>query len=219
MAWSAQPLETRMLYSQIAIKLTDEFTGKYPIHDIYTELAIQRSTGAWQPLEVGASFSQSGNILFPGLGLNANVGVAPLERYRVSISSDAYIPEYRRTVDALEFNVHPYDHSNPPAVIPTVPDTLLLLPSVNYQFSTHVRVLRGQTVDGIGEPIPYAEITEGVRERVLSDERGTFALPLRWPVMTGPVTVDAIDHRTGRTDSLVITLPDDLLSDHTFTLT
>ena len=219
MNWAPQPSETRMLYSQIGIKLIDEFTGKYPNHDITAGLAVQQSSGDWQAVNVSATFSPAGNILFPGLGFNSNAGVAPVELYRVSVSSRAYIPEYWRTIEALEFNVHPYDHNNPPAVIPAVPNILVLLPSVGYPFPTHLRVLRGQTIDGAGDPIPYAEITEGVRERVLSDERGTFALPLRWTALVGPVSIDAIDHRTGRTDSQVINLPGDLLSDQTFTLT
>jgi hypothetical protein len=57
-----------------------------------------------------------------------------------------------------------------------------------------------------------------VAERVLSDERGVFALPLRWAPFSGNVVLDAIDHRTGRTDQLTLALPQDLQQGHTFTL-
>jgi hypothetical protein len=54
---------------------------------------------------------------------------------------------------------------------------------------------------------------------VLSDERGVFALPLRWVALSGNVVIDAIDHRTARTDQLTLTLPQDLQQGQTFTLT
>ncbi|MGI9301130.1 MAG: hypothetical protein ACR2RB_00255, partial [Gammaproteobacteria bacterium] len=127
--------------------------------------------------------------------------------------------EYLRTVDALEFDVHPYDNNQAPAVIPGLPQTVLLLPATNYPYEHHVRSVHGQTLDNAGEPIVNVEVTEGVRERVLSDGRGVFVLPLRWSLPVGPVVLDAVDHRTGRTDQLNLTLPDDLQQGHIFTLT
>jgi len=221
MTWVATS-ERRMLYSQIGLRLVDEFTGEYPAFDIRVEIEKQLGTGDWvSPFPpVDPEITPSGNITFPGLGLNANAGVAPDTPYRVRLSAPEYLPEYLRNDNALYFTVRPYDHSTPPAVIPPLPQTVVLLPSVNYPFPGHVRVVRGLSTDaGTGDEIAYVETTEGVRERVLSDERGAFALPLRWPALAGPVTIDAVDHRTGRTDSLALTLPADLVDSQTFQLT
>jgi hypothetical protein len=221
MTWTATD-ERRMLYSQIGLRLIDEFTGEYPAFAIHVELEKQLGTGEWAaPFPpVDPEFTPSGNITFPGLGLNANASFAPDTPYRVRLSANECLPDYLRAADALYFTVRPYDHSTPPAVVPPLPQTVMLLPTVSYPFPGHVRVVRGVTTDaGSGNHIRYVEVTEGIRERVLSDERGAFALPLRWPDFTGPVTIDAVDHRTGRTDSLALTLPGDLLNSQTFQLT
>ena len=64
-----------------------------------------------------------------------------------------------------------------------------------------------------------AEVSFGVQERVLTDERGSFCLPLRWPPLSGAITIDALDHRTGLSDSINITLPGDLAHGHLLTVT
>jgi hypothetical protein len=161
--------------------------------------------------------SPSGNLLYPGLGRSSNVAVAPVVRHRVELTSDFYRPEYLRTVDGLEFDVHPYDDSQPPAVLPNLPLTVLLLPSTSYPHAA--RTVRGRTLDANGDPVANVEVTQGAAERVLSDERGAFTLPLRWAAFSGPVVIDAIDNRTGRTGQITLTLPQDLQLGHSFTLT
>lgn len=221
MSWAATG-ERWMLYSQIGIRLIDEFTGEYPAFHIEVEIQKQLGSGEWvtPAPDVIPEITPSGNVTFPGLGLNADAAAATNTAYRVRLVSHAYLPEYLRNDDALYFTVSPYDHITPPAVVPTAPQTALLLPSSNYPFPGHVRVVRGLTANfATGDPIAYVEVTEGVRERVLSDERGVYALPLRWPALAGPVTIDAVDHRTGRTDSLALNLPADLAGGQDFQLT
>jgi hypothetical protein len=204
-------------YSQISLRLVDEFMGGQPLHPVDARLSFQDSAGNWQRLQTRPVPSPSGNLLYPGLGRSANVAVAPVVRHRVELTSGFYRPEYLRTVDALEFDVHPYDDNLPPAVLPNLPQTVLLLPSTSYPHAA--RTVRGRTLDATGDPIANVEVTQGTAERVLSDERGVFTLPLRWAAFSGPVVIDAIDNRTGRTGQITLTLPQDLQLGHSFTLT
>ena len=102
--------------------------------------------------------------------------------------------------------------------MPTHPQTVLLVPSAGYAYGTHVRVLSGLVQDASGNPVANVEVSEGVRERSITDERGAFSLPLRWPALSSSVTLDAVDHRSGRSDSLLINLPGDLSHGHLFTI-
>jgi phage portal protein BeeE len=219
MTWVTAPSTRSLLYSQIGIRLIDDFTGTSPAYPVAASLEYHDSTGAWRPTELEPTLTPSGVLSFPGLGRRADATASVTVKYRVLIRSDFYRPDYLRTADALEFDVHPYDNDNPPAVIPSLPTTVMLLPSAGYRHATHIRVVRGLTLDAGGTPIANVEVTEGPRERVLSDERGVFALPLRWPLLVGPVVLDAIDHRTGRSDQINLMLPGDLQQGHTFTLT
>jgi hypothetical protein len=72
---------------------------------------------------------------------------------------------------------------------------------------SHIPVLRGEVVDPAGNPVPNAYVTQGNKERALTDARGTFALPLRWVQANTPTTIDATDQRTGRVGSISIQLP------------
>jgi hypothetical protein len=219
MTFTAIPSERTVMYSQIGLRLVDEFTGGPSLHRVDARLSFQDSAGNWQPLDKQPTPSLSGNLLYPGLGRSASVATAPMVRHRVELSSHFYRPEYLRTIDALEFDIHPYDDSQPPVVLPNQAQAVLLLPSANYPHAAFVRTVRGRTLDVNGDPIANVEVTQGAAERVLSDERGVFALPLRWVALSGNVVIDAIDHRTGRNDQIMLTLPQDLLQGQTFTLT
>lgn len=219
MTFTLLPAERTVVYSQIGLRLVDEFTGGPLQHRVDARLSFQGSAGNWQPLDLDPTPSPSGNLLYPGLGRSANSATAPMVRYRVQIESPFYRPEYLRNADALEFDVHPYDDANPPAVVPGLPQTVLMLPSASYPFAGFVRTIRGRTLDALGDPIANVEVTTGSAERVLSDARGVFALPLRWAPLGVNVVIDAIDHRTGRADQLNLVLPQDLLQGQTFTLT
>ena len=219
MSWTPIAAERTVLYSQIGLRLVDEFTGGPLQHRVAAHISFEDSAGNWQPLELEPIPSPAGNLLYPGLGRSASFGTAPMVRHRVQIESDFYRPEYLRNADALEFDIHPYDDANPPAVLSNIPHTVLMLPSVTYPFAGFVRTVRGRTLDNLGDPIANVEVTAGTTERVLSDERGVFALPLRWAPLSGAVIIDAVDHRTGRTDQINLALPQDLLQGQTFTLT
>jgi hypothetical protein len=219
MSFTPIAAERTVLYSQIGLRLVDEFTGGPLQHRVDARISFQDGAGNWQPLPLEPVPSPSGNLLYPGLGRSATFGTAVMVRHRVQLESDYYRPEYLRNADALEFDVHPYDDANAPAVVPNVPQTVLMLPSTTYPYAGFVRTVRGMTLDGLGDPVANVEVTSGTTERVLSDERGVFALPLRWAPLSGGVIIDAVDHRTGRTDQINLTLPQDLLLGQTFTLT
>lgn len=220
MTWINAPSTRSLLYSQIGIHLIDDFTGTSPQYPVGAELEYFDSTGAWQPTDRKPTVTPSGVLSFPGLGRRTDATASVMDIYRVLIHSDFYRPDYLLDEDAVEFDLHPYDNNNPPAIIPNLPTTVTLFPSASYPQAAHIRVVRGLTVDISGTPVANVEVTEGPgRERVLSDERGVFVLPLRWPPLTGPVVLDAVDHRTGHSDQLNLMLPGDLLQNHTFTLT
>jgi hypothetical protein len=218
MTWQALPTDNRLLYSQIGLMLVDDFTGMPPVYPVNVDLEYQDAATRWNFVERKPLISSAGIITFPGLGRSMDFATTPILRHRVLLRSDFYRPEYLRTVDGLEFDIHPYDDLNPPAVIPTHPQAALLLPNASYGLPSHVRVVRGLVQDTVGDPVVNVEVSEGTNERVLTDERGAFALPLRWPAVDAVVTLDALDHRTGRTDSININLPGDLSQGHLFTI-
>ena len=219
MTFTVIPSERNVMYSQIGLRLVDEFTGGPSLHRADACVSIRDSAGNWQPLDTQPILSPSGYLLYPAIGRSANVATAPVVRHRVQLASDFYRPEYLRTVDALEFDIHPYDDSQPPAVLPNLPHTVLLLPSAIYPYAAFVRTVRGRTLDTNSDPIANVVVTQGAAERVLSDERGVFALPLRWAPLSGTLVIDAVDHRTGRMDQITLALPQGLLQGQTFTLT
>ncbi|MGI9304071.1 MAG: hypothetical protein ACR2RB_15420, partial [Gammaproteobacteria bacterium] len=96
MSWTAVPSERGMLYSQIGLRLVDEFTGRRPSYPILTELEYQDSSGDWQPVQRQPTVTPSGVLSFPGLGRSTHVGSAPTVRYRVVVQSDSLRPEYYR---------------------------------------------------------------------------------------------------------------------------
>ena len=55
-----------------------------------------------------------------------------------------------------------------------------------------------------------AEVSRGNTERVLSDEQGSYALPLRLTPDNTPVAIDAVDHISGEHGQITVTLPADL---------
>jgi hypothetical protein len=219
MIWYALEAEQWLLYSQIGLKLVDEFTGNTPKYPVYADLEYQDTGGNWHPVERNPVVTPNGIISYPALGRSVRAATQPVLRHRVSLRSDFYRPEYLLNSDGIEFDIHPYDDANPPVVIPTNPQTILMMPNTKYAYPGHVRLVNGVVQDNAGDPVANVIVSEGVRERVLADERGAFSLPLRWPVLSATVLLDALDHRTGRNDSLNINLPGDLSQGHLFTIT
>lgn len=217
-AWSILPAERRLLYSPIGLRLIDDFTGARPVDPIRVHLDARDSHGNWVETRVRAIRTPSDVWTYPGIGRSAQPAVQPVRPYRARVRADHYRPEYQINLDGVVFDVHPYDDDTPPVVVPVAPQNLFLLPSANYPYPRHVRVLRGVVEDNNGDPVADVEITEGPRERVLSDERGAFSLPLRWPGLNAAVAIDALDHRTGRSGQININLPGDLAGGHTITI-
>ncbi|MDJ0653684.1 MAG: carboxypeptidase-like regulatory domain-containing protein [Xanthomonadales bacterium] len=218
-SWQVLPEERRMLYSPVGLRMLDDFTGRAPSGSLEILLDVQDSNGQWHEVDVHPVRTPSEVITYPGLGRSAHAATQPLMRYRVRIDGEYYRPDYLINLDGVEFDNLAYDDQNPPPVVPIVPQDLFLLPATNYPFPRHIRVLRGHVEDNAGDPVANVEVTEGPRERVLTDERGTFSLPLRWPGLNAAVVIDAVDHRTGHAGQLNINLPGDLSGAHTIIIT
>ncbi len=160
MVWQAIAEERRMLYSPIGLRLVDDFTGRAPIGAVQAHLDLRRADMTWQPTEIAAVRTPSEVITYPGLGRSAHFALQPTFRYRVRLEAGFYRPDYLLNQDAIEFDVHPYDDDNPPAVLANLPQDVFLMPAVNYPYPGHVRVLRGQVLDNAGDPAANVEVTE-----------------------------------------------------------
>lgn len=216
--WNTLPGERTLLFSPAGIRPIDEFTGLAPLGRVAALLERSDGAGGWGPTDIKPVTTPSGVLTYPHLGRRAEVVGQPPRRYRVKLSADFYIPLYRIAVDGLEFDAHPYNDTNPPNSFPLLPQDALLTPSPNYPFPTHIRVLRGVVEDTAGLTVGDAMVSRGIQERVLTDARGTFALPLRWPDFDGPVQIDAED-KLGRVGSINVQLPDALLLSQTIPIT
>lgn len=217
MTWQALADEHWLLYSHAGFLLLDDFTGLPPKYPVRAHLDYQDGAD-WIARDIAATITPSGIVSYPALGRSIEAVIQPMLRHRVRLQSDFYRPEYLLNIDGIEFDVHHYDDNNPPLAVPTHPQTLLLLPTTAYAYGTHVRVVKGLVRDAGGDPVANVEISEGINERTISDARGAFSLPLRWPAPSASVTLDAVDHRTGRSDSLLINLPGGLSHGHLFTI-
>ena len=210
--------EVTELYSPIGVRPMDGMTGLGPLGKIRVMLDTSDSSAGWRTTGIQAILTPSGVIGYPALERHAEVAAQPPRRYRIRLEADLYRPFYRANSEGLEFDAYPYNDDNPPAVIVSQAQNVFLAPSTNYPFPTHVDVLRGNVVDSIGGAVVDAMVTEGARERVLTDERGAFALPLRWVQRNLPVAINAEDQRTGRTGLITVTIPADLGKNHTITV-
>jgi hypothetical protein len=165
--------------------------------------------------------TMSGVLAFLGLGRSAAVlGMSPLH-YRAVIEAEYYRPFYAAKSDGKEFDVFPFNDDNPPAKLVTLPQDLVLVPAPTYPFPANLRVLRGRVQDNNSRPVANTEVSLGNTERVLSDENGEFALPLRLSPKTGSIKIDATDHRTVpvRQGDITINLPADLGKINPITIT
>lgn len=211
--------ESAMLYSPVGLRLLDEFTGKGPLGRVVAFLDWQDDSGAWQATGRAPVMTPGGVLTYPGLERRRLAAGAPSRRYRVRLEAELYRAFYRAQFDGREFDAFPFNDTTPPSTLAAMPQDELLVPSSAYPFPTHVRVLRGAVVDAAGVPVADVIVSQGGLERVLTDERGTFALPLRWAQEGAPLPVDAIDQRTGRTGMKSVTLPQDLGKNQEITIT
>lgn len=207
----------RELTTPIAIRLRDDFTGEAPFGSVVLFLDVQDGT-AWHPTGRAPAMTASGIFTYPNLERSAAPAGKPPRRYRVRIEAANYRPRYLRSADAVEFDAFPGNDDVVPSTFATVVQTEALLPSPGYPFPTHVPVLRGLVTDTAGKPVANVVVREGLRETVLTDARGQYALPLRWVPPAVPVPIDAEDLRTGRTDTNTIVLPSSLGVSINFTI-
>jgi hypothetical protein len=206
-AWATAPADVTLMISPVGLRLLDELTNQPPLGAVQAALDILDAGGNWQQTDTQPVFTPSAVISYPGLERHTVVTGLPTRTYRVRLSADLYIPYYLINSDGIQFQAYPYNDDNPPAVVATLPIDTPLLPAPNYPYVSHIPVLRGEVVDPAGHPVPNAYVTQGNKERALTDARGTFALPLRWVQANTPTTIDATDQRTGRVGSISIQLP------------
>jgi hypothetical protein len=238
--WRLLPGEPIELYSPVGLRLIDDFTGGPPVGWVRAQLALRDGSDGWQATDIKTRSTMSGILAYPGLERHADVVGQLPRRYRVQLEAEFYRPVYRlipagpvlgppyyrETADGIEFEAFPYNDAypptdytvNPPQAITLQAREVELAPAVNYPFPTHVRILRGNVVDANNQPVVDAEVRRGNIERVSSGEHGAFALPLRWTPKDASVSIDAIDHHTGRTGSITITLPQALGRSQTITV-
>ena len=211
--------ERRELVTPIGLRLIDGFTGKDPIGRVGVVVDREEPAGVWTELtDVKPVRSASGIIACPQLDRVADVAAAPARRYRLRVTAEFYRPFYDPMKNGVEFDGFAYSDENVPAGYAQQVAQLILLPSPAYPFPAHVAVLRGVVKFG-STPVADAVISEGGRETALADERGEFALPLRWVAPNAATPIDAEDRWTGRTGTIVILIPMALGVNQTITIT
>src|SRR5688500_12783949 len=160
----------------------------------------------------------SGYVTYPGLERHPETLGGP-RRYRCRIEAEFYEPLYRAQFDGVEFDAFPYNDTNPPANFPPppnlpLPQDVVLTPASAYPFPANVPVLRGRTAAVNGNVVADVIVSQGVQERVLTNQRGDYALPRRSVTPNVPVFIDATQPRTGRTGPIAITIPQNLGANH-----
>lgn len=214
--WRILADESHRLYSPAGFRLVDDFTGKAPLGDTSSALDLETAPGVWEATDVAGLMTSSQVLIYPGLGRRLHPAGIPSRHYRMRLYATLYRPEYLKTQDGVAFFAPPYDDENEPVPLTSGPADVYLYPACNYPFPTWVRVLHGTVVDGAGAPVPNVLVHQAAVERALTDERGAFALPLRWA--TSGLVVDADDQRNVRHGSHVLNLPNDLKANLTITV-
>jgi len=212
------PGERNLLFSPIGLRLIDDFTGDAPFGPIRAFLDRQDANGTWYETSVKAVVTPSGNITYPGLERRADPH-GPTHHYRCRIEADFYVPVYRALQDAIEFDAFPYNDTNQPANFPPppnlpLPQDVMLAPGSNYPYPGHIHVLRGRTLDVNGRTVADAIVRQGIQEQVLTDNRGVFAIPLRWVQTNVAVPIDADHPRSNTVGTINVTIPQDLGQNH-----
>jgi hypothetical protein len=213
MQWLMSPGERSLQFSPVGLRLIDDVTSKGPLGKTDCELFIEDAPGQWRKTELRPARSAGGFLTFPGLGRSREVAGQPPRRYRAMITAEFYRPFYVTPNGGIEFDAHPYNDDQPPAQPPALL-TVVLVPTANYPFQPQLRVLRGQVFDG-AVAVPNAEVSNNNNERVLTDERGCYALPFRANTQNNvQLHIAADDHLTGKHGEINVTLPADLGKNH-----
>ena len=204
----------RLLFAPIALRLVDDFTGAAPLASLGAVLERQ-DAARWIAVDREAVRTMAGIIAYPGLGRTLYPLASPVEHYRVRLTDNDdrlyYRPAYRFTLDGLEFDVPPWNDTQPPASVLASPEVVFLWPAANYPFPRAVPVLHGRTIDAGGGPLVDARIATAT-DQVLSDERGTFSLPIRLTAPAPSIMVIAEHARSAVSVSVPVPLPAGLAS-------
>lgn len=206
-----------VVYSPVGLRLLDDLTNLPPFGNLQAILDIKDASGNWQQTSILPAMSSDAVLTYPGLERHAIVTGLPARDYRVRLIADYYIPYYRINTDGIVFTAYPFNDENPPAAFAKVPADTVLLPAKNYPFPPNVPVLRGVVVDATGKAVQDAAVTQGNTERVVTDEKGRFALPLRWVVPNTNTPIDA-SSRSAQTGSITIQIPADLGKSQTISI-
>lgn len=191
--------EPRVQFTPVGLRVLDDFTGRPPTARFTATLEARTPPSgpgpySWRRVDSPPTLTPGGWIAFIGLGRTVDPLAKPVVRHRVSVVAEDMLPLYGPAPGAtsVEFDVHPFDDTHLPTV-PVVRTDIFLLPAPAYAFPSEVPVARGRVVDGANRPVARALVTFQNFERVLSDERGQFALPLRWAAKNTTVQIDAAD--------------------------
>ncbi|GII84235.1 hypothetical protein Ssi03_22250 [Sphaerisporangium siamense] len=224
------PLARSVLHSPAWFVPFDDYARRVRTAGVTVEL--DRWTGEeWAPQDVAAVRTPSAALVYPGLGRRGGPWRGAPERHRARFSAAGYRPLYPADDEpfssglvGVEFLVHPYDDTHPPAA-QTEPRLVRLLPSTSFPYPPGLRTAHGVVLDAAsGAPVANALVEARGRtsrdlvpwhERTLTDATGAFRLALRWEGEKDDE--DAAEEtfrlrateRPGRTGSLVVRLPED----------
>jgi hypothetical protein len=214
--WRNLPGEHTELYSPVGLRPVDEITSVAPLGKVRVYLDIKDGNGGWQITGIKPVITPGGVITFPGLERRAEVAGQPPRRYRIRLDAELYRPLYPARTAGYEFKAFPYNDANPPQNIASdVLITALLTPATNYPFPTHILVLRGNVRDSTDLKVADVLVSDGTTERVLTDERGEFAFPLRWVKKSPSFPIVAEDRKSNRKGMITIKIPEGLGKNHT----
>lgn len=216
--WQVITGARRVAFAGIALDLRDEYAVTAAFGDI--RLTIDLQDGAdWHETTFRPVRNPGGIYVYTGIGRHVDPAVTAQFRVRVRIEAEFYRPGFQAVDDAIAFDVPTYNDDVPPAFSPLIPETVLMLPTAGYPFPGHVRRVRGRILDVPGTPMANALVEADGVERVISDERGAFTLPLRWQAPAGVVNVVVAHPRSGLGAHEVFNLPGDLAGNHDITVT
>jgi hypothetical protein len=211
--------ERRVTRSPLWIRLLDEFADRPVTTGL--EVTLERlDDGRWVEAVERPTITSSGDIAFVGLGRAREPELVGNRSYRVRVDVAGYRPDYPPPGGGLIAVVAAWNPERPPTS-EVLLRVLPLLPATSYPFAPRTPLLNGSVRDTAGRPVSDAEVSASLtvnginrRERVLSDERGAFRLPLRWAA--GATRIDAA--KGTLTGAVTVTVPADLSATHVITL-